>query len=109
MVSNHGGRQLDSAPAPIDCIKGIRDQIGGDMELIVDGGICRGTHVVKSLAAGANAVSIGKPYLYGLASGGQQGVEKALEILKTETERTMALSGCAAIADIKEDMLIKRG
>jgi L-lactate dehydrogenase (cytochrome) len=108
MISNHGGRQLDSAPAPIDCIGAARDAIGDDLELILDGGIRRGIHVVKSLAAGANAVSIGRPYLYGLAAGGQQGVERALEILRSETERTMALSGCASISDIHSKMLIRR-
>ena len=108
MVSNHGGRQLDSAPAPIDCIGPMRDEIGDQLELIVDGGVNRGTHIVKALAAGANGVSIGKSYLYGLAAGGQLGVEHALELLKTETERTMALLGCASIADIHSGLLIKR-
>ncbi|WP_262693644.1 alpha-hydroxy acid oxidase [Kordiimonas aquimaris] len=101
MISNHGGRQLESAPAPIDCVKDIRAAVGNDLELIVDGGIRRGNHIVKALNAGADACSIGRAYLYGLAAGGQAGVERALTILKTETERTMALMGCPSINDIK--------
>ncbi len=100
MISNHGGRQLDAAPAPIDCVAAIRDAVGDRLELIVDGGVRRGTHVLKALALGANAVSIGRPYLYGLASGGQAGVERALGMLKSELERSMALLGCRTIAEI---------
>jgi L-lactate dehydrogenase (cytochrome) len=100
MVSNHGGRQLEGTPAPIDCIAPIRDAIGDRLELIVDGGIRRGTHIVKALALGANACSIGRPYLYGLAAGGQAGVERALEIFKTEVERSMALLGVSGVGDI---------
>lgn len=100
MISNHGGRQLDAAPAPIDCVAAIRDAVGDRLELIVDGGVRRGTHVLKALALGANAVSIGRPYLYGLASGGQRGVERALDMLKAELERSMALLGCRTIREI---------
>ncbi len=100
MISNHGGRQLDAAPAPIDCVAAIRDAVGDRLELIVDGGVRRGTHVLKALALGANAVSIGRPYLYGLASGGQLGVERALGMLKSELERSMALLGCRTIAEL---------
>lgn len=107
MVSNHGGRQLDTAPAPIDCIAPIRDAIGDDLELIVDGGIRRGTHVLKALALGANACSIGRGYLYGLAAGGQKGVERALALLHKEVERAMMLTGCRKIADIGSDLIAK--
>lgn len=107
MISNHGGRQLDSAPAPIDCVKAMRDAIGNDLELIVDGGVRRGNHIVKALAAGANACSIGRPYLYGLSAGGQKGVEKCLSIFKTELERTMTLIGARSIAEIQSDHLNK--
>lgn len=100
MISNHGGRQLDAAPAPVDCVGPIRDAVGDRLELIVDGGVRRGTQVLKALALGANAVSIGRPYLYGLASGGQAGVERALGLLKSEVERSMALLGCRTIAEI---------
>jgi L-lactate dehydrogenase (cytochrome) len=100
MISNHGGRQLDAAPAPIDCLAAIRDAVGDRLELIVDGGVRRGTHVLKALALGANAVSIGRPYLYGLASGGQVGVERALGMLKSELERSLALLGCRTVAEV---------
>ncbi len=105
MVSNHGGRQLDTSPAPIDCIAPIRDAIGRDLELIVDGGVRRGTHVLKALALGADACSIGKAYLFGLAAGGQKGVEHALRLLRSEIERDLALLGCPRIADINNGFL----
>jgi L-lactate dehydrogenase (cytochrome) len=100
MISNHGGRQLDAAPAPVDCLAPIRDGVGDKLELIVDGGVRRGTHVLKALALGADACSIGRPYLYGLASGGQAGVERALGLLRSELERSLALLGCRTIAEI---------
>ncbi len=93
MISNHGGRQLDGTPAPIDQLQPIRDAVGDDLELIVDGGIRRGTHVVKALALGADACAIGRPYLYGLAAGGEAGVARVLAILLGEIERDMALLG----------------
>lgn len=100
MISNHGGRQLDGSPAPIDSLPRIRDAVGDAMELIVDGGIRRATHVLKALALGANACSIGRGYLYGLAAAGQAGVERALHLLREELLRDMALLGCARIADV---------
>lgn len=93
LISNHGGRQLEASPAPIDCLAEIRDVVGDQLELIVDGGIRRGTHIIKALAMGADACSIGRSYLYGLAAGGQAGVERALTLLKTELERSLALLG----------------
>jgi len=108
MISNHGGRQLDGAPAPIDCINSIRDAVGNDLELIVDGGIRRGNHIVKAIALGADACSVGRPYLYGLAAGGEDGVSRAIEILKTETERTMALAGCNDVAKLHSAQVAKR-
>lgn len=101
MISNHGGRQLDGAPAPIDCLQELRAAVGDSMELIVDGGIRRGSHVVKAIALGADACSIGRPYLYGLAAGGQAGVERTLGILKEETERCMGLVGASTIAELR--------
>jgi L-lactate dehydrogenase (cytochrome) len=109
MISNHGGRQLEGAPAPIDCLLPMRDAVGGDIELIVDGGIRRGTHVIKALAMGATACSIGRPYLYGLAAGGQRGVERALDLIKTEIERSMALLGCRRIGDLVEQHVRRVG
>lgn len=102
MISNHGGRQLDGAPAPFDCVAEMRDAVGNDLELIVDGGIRRGTHIVKAVAMGADACSIGRAYLYGLAAGGEAGVDHAINILKTETERTMALLGCRDIDSVRK-------
>ena len=103
MISNHGGRQLESTPAPIDCLAPIRDEVGDQLELIVDGGIRRGTHILKALALGANACSIGRPYLYGLAAGGQAGVERALQILRDELLRNMALIGCRSVSDLTRE------
>lgn len=98
MLSNHGGRQLDSAPAPVDCIAAVADALHDRLEIICDGGIRRGNHVVKALALGATACSIGRGYLYALAAGGQAGVERALGLLRGEVERTMALTGCSALS-----------
>ena len=100
MISNHGGRQLEGTPAPVDCVRPIRDRIGNALDVIVDGGVRRGTHVIKALALGASACSIGRPYLYGLAAGGQAGVERALEILRSEILLDMALLGVRSVAEI---------
>ncbi|TAL00809.1 MAG: alpha-hydroxy-acid oxidizing protein [Rhodospirillaceae bacterium] len=108
MISNHGGRQLDGAPAPVDCIAPMRDAIGNTLEIICDGGIRRGTHVLKALALGANACSIGRPYLFGLAGGGQAGVEHVLSRLRGEIELDMTLMGCRRIADLDNTFLAKR-
>ena len=97
MLSNHGGRQLESAPAPVDCIAAVADALRDRLEIICDGGIRRGNHVVKALALGANACSIGRGYLFALAAGGQPGVERALTLLRAEVERTMALLGCDSV------------
>ncbi len=97
MISNHGGRQLESAPAPVDCIASVADALHDRLEIICDGGIRRGNHVVKALALGANACSIGRGYVYALAAGGQPGVERALGLLRAEVERTMALLGCNSV------------
>ena len=83
------------------CLPELRDAIGSDLELIVDGGIRRGIHVIKALALGADACSIGRPYLYGLAAGGENGVARALDILKTEVERSMALLGVSSVGDLQ--------
>lgn len=100
MLSNHGGRQLESAPAPVDCIADVADALHDKLEIICDGGVRRGTHVVKALAMGATACSIGRGYLYPLAAGGQPGVERGLNLLRAEVERTMALVGCDSVADL---------
>lgn len=100
MISNHGGRQLDGAPAPVDCVRPIRDAVGDEIELIVDGGVRRGTHVVKALALGADACSVGRPYLYGLAAKGEDGVDQILRLFREEIERSMALLGCKSVAEL---------
>ena len=100
MVSNHGGRQLDGCMAPLDCLPAIRDRVGTSLRLILDGGIRRGTHVLKALALGADACSIGRPYLYGLAAGGEAGVRRVIAILRSEIERDMALMGKVRVGDV---------
>nr|WP_221364456.1 alpha-hydroxy acid oxidase [Sphingomonas jinjuensis] len=100
MISNHGGRQLDGAAAPVDQIAAVRDALGAAPDVICDGGIRRGTDVVKALALGATACSIGRPYLYGLAAGGEAGVDRALTLLTDEIARDLALAGIADIATL---------
>ena len=109
MLSNHGGRQLETAPAPVDCIAPIADALRDKLEIICDGGVRRGTHVVKALALGAHACSIGRGYLYGLAAGGQRGVEHALGLLKAEVERTMGRVGCDSVAKLGSGYIRRRG
>jgi L-lactate dehydrogenase (cytochrome) len=104
-LSNHGGRQIDGVPAPIDCLAAIRAAVGDKVELILDGGVRRGTHILKALALGANACAVGRPPLYGLAAGGTAGVTRALEILRSELERDMALLGCRTLKDIGPHIL----
>ena len=106
MISNHGGRQLDGCAAPFDMLARIADAVGGQVEIIVDGGVRRGSHVLKALALGANACSIGRAYLFPLAAGGQAGVERALTLLRHEIERDMILMGCASLSDLTPDKII---
>ncbi len=103
MLSNHGGRQLDFSPAPLDTLPAIRDAVGDALELIVDGGIRRGTDILKALALGADACSLGRPYLYGLAAAGQAGVEKALSLLRDELERDMSILGCPSLEALERE------
>ncbi|MEZ5528791.1 MAG: alpha-hydroxy acid oxidase [Porticoccaceae bacterium] len=109
VISNHGGRQLDSSPATIEMLPKIVDAVGGQIEIILDSGIRRGTHVLKALALGANACMIGRSYLYGLAAGGQPGVARALQLLRTEIELDMKLMGCRSLADVTADCLYQPG
>jgi L-lactate dehydrogenase (cytochrome) len=108
MVSTHGGRQLDHTPAPIDLIPEIVAAVGDRAEVIVDGGIRRGTDVIKALALGARAVSLGRGYLFGLGAGGEAGVDRALAILKEEIVRDMALLGCNTIEEITSEYVRRR-
>ena len=103
MISNHGGRQLDGARSPFDQLKEILDTVGGQIEVICDGGIRRGTHMLKALSLGANACSGGRLYLYALAAAGKYGVEKSLGNFKNELVRDMKLLGCKKISYLSED------
>jgi len=100
IVSNHGGRQLDSAPGSLESLAEVVEAVGGRAQVLFDGGIRRGTDLAKALALGARACLIGRPYLYGLAAAGQAGVADAIRILVAELRRTMALMGCRQIADL---------
>lgn len=105
MISNHGGRQLDGSRAPFDQLREIVDAVGGEIEIICDGGVRRGTHVLKSLCAGATAASGGRLYLYALAAAGQDGVERAIMLLKDEIERGMKLMGVTSVDQLTPDRL----
>ena len=105
IVSNHGARQLDTTPATISVLPEIVDAVGGKVEVYVDGGIRRGTDVLKALALGAHAVFIGRPVLWGLASGAEAGVRYVLEMLRQELDLAMALSGCPTLESITPDLI----
>jgi 4-hydroxymandelate oxidase len=105
MVSNHGGRNLDTVPATIDALPCVTDKVAGRVPVLVDGGIRRGTDVLKALALGANAVLIGRPYLYGLGAAGESGVTKVLTILQREFEMAMVSTGRTTIASIDRSVL----
>jgi len=98
IVSNHGGRQLDSVTATIRALREVVSAVGGQTDVLVDGGIRRGSDIVKALCLGARAVLIGRAYAYGLAAAGEAGVTRALEILRADIERTLRLLGCPSIA-----------
>ena len=108
MVSNHGGRQLDGSRSPFDQIKAISDAVGDRLEIILDGGVRRGTHVLKALAAGAKACSFGKMFLFSLSAGGQQGVEHLLKMMHDEINRNMILMGCKNLSELNNSKLIYR-
>lgn len=103
VVSNHGGRQLDRAPASLDALEGVVDAVAGRAEVYLDGGVRRGTDVVTALALGARAVFIGRPYLYALAAGGQAGVARCVEILESELRAAMILLGAPTLAALTRD------
>ena len=102
MISNHGGRQLDGSRSPFDQLAEIVDAVGDKIDVICEGGIRRGTHVLKALSLGAKACSGGRLYLYALAAGGQKGVEKALTNLYSEIERDMKLMGVTNISQLSK-------
>jgi 4-hydroxymandelate oxidase len=105
VVSNHGGRQLDTAMTTCSALPVVVDAVAGEAEVFVDGGIRRGTDVLKALALGARAVLIGRPYLWGLAEGGESGVRRILELLREELRVSMALAGCPRISDVKRGLI----
>ncbi|MFC5990317.1 alpha-hydroxy acid oxidase [Limoniibacter endophyticus] len=105
VLSNHGGRQLDGSRTGFDQLDEIVQTVGERLDVLVDGGFRRGTHVLKALALGAKAVGLGRYYLFALAAAGQQGVERALAQMKAELERDMRLMGCTKISELNRDML----
>lgn len=108
VVSNHGGRQLDTAPATAEVLPAIADAVGGRVSVLVDGGIRRGTDVVKAMALGADAVMVGRPVLWGLGWRGQEGVGRVLDMLREELDEAMALCGCAELGQITRDLVTGR-
>ena len=107
IVSNHGGRTLDTTPATASVLPRIADAVAGDLPLLVDGGIRRGTDVLKAIALGAQAVLVGRPYVYGLANAGALGVAHVLRLLRDELEIAMALSGCTSLQTVDKALVYK--
>ena len=105
VLSNHGGRQLDGSRAPFDQLAEVVDAVGDRLDVMMDGGVQRGTHVLKALALGAKAVGLGRFYLFPLAAAGRAGVERALALLRTEVERGMKLMGCKSISELSRNQL----
>ena len=104
-LSNHGGRQLDGAPATLHLVAPVADAVGGRLEIICDGGVRRGGDIVKAVCLGARACMAGRAYLYGLAAGGERGVAKVLSLLDADVRRTMALVGADSIARLDRDLV----
>src|SRR5438552_3083272 len=109
VVSNHGGRQLDSTLGSLDALPEVVAAVRGRIEVYLDGGIRRGTDVLKALALGAKAVFVGRPVLWGLALGGADGVRAVLDELRTELDTAMALAGCATLKDIESSLVLRAG
>jgi L-lactate dehydrogenase (cytochrome) len=108
VVSNHGGRQLDRAPTPLEQLPVIVDAVGDRAEVYVDGGILSGADVVAAIALGARAALVGRAYLYGLMAGGERGVQKAAEILAKEVAGTLALLGVTRVVDLRPEHVLLR-
>ena len=107
VVSNHGGRRLDGMPASIDMLPAVVDAIGGRSEVYLDGGIRRGTDVLKAVALGARAVLIGRPYAWALAADGERGVRTVLELLRDELQSALTSCGCARLADVRPALILR--
>lgn len=108
VVSNHGGRQLDGALATIDALPPIADRVAGRIPILLDGGVRRGTDVLKAVALGAQAVLIGRPYLWGLAVAGEAGVRRVLDLLRGELELALALAGCPDISRVDRALIVEK-
>lgn len=106
-ISNHGGRQLDTSPATIDTLPDIVSAVRGRADIILDGGVRRGTDIIKAIALGATAVAVGRSYLYGLGAAGEAGVTRALDLLMTSLKRDMALTGVAKLSDLTPDFVCR--
>lgn len=107
-LSNHGGRQLDSAPAPVELLPEVVEAVGGDTEIICDGGVRRGSDIVKAMALGASACMAGRAYLYGLGVAGEAGVDYVLELLLADVRRVMALTGCRSVSEVGPELVRRR-
>jgi 4-hydroxymandelate oxidase len=105
VVSNHGGRQLEAAPAGIEAVREVAVAVHGRVPVLLDGGVRRGVDVLRAIACGADAVLIGRPVLWGLAVGGEAGVRRVLDLLRAEVEQAMALCGCRTLAEVDADLL----
>jgi L-lactate dehydrogenase (cytochrome) len=102
-LSNHGGRQLDGAPSSIGLVEPVAQEVGDQIQIYCDGGVRRGSDIMKAIALGANACMIGRPYLYALGAAGERGVDHVLRFMADGLRRTMALSGCKQLSDISRD------
>ena len=107
-LSNHGGRQLDGAPPPLELVAPVAEAVGDRVEIVCDGGVRRGSDIVKAVALGARACMAGRAYLYGLAAGGERGVDWVLSHLKDGVAQTLALCGTARIGDVEREIVRER-
>jgi L-lactate dehydrogenase (cytochrome) len=107
-LSNHGGRQLDGSPAILSLVAPVAEALGGELPLLLDGGVRRGSDIVKALCLGASACMAGRAYLYGLGAGGERGVDRALALLREQFTRTLALLGCPSVGELGPEYLRKR-
>ena len=107
VLSNHGGRQLDSAPSIVELVQPVAEVVGGDLDIVCDGGVRRGSDIVKALALGATSCMIGRPYLYGLAAAGEEGVDWVIEHLRAGMKRDMALCGAASVSELTPDLIYR--
>jgi L-lactate dehydrogenase (cytochrome) len=108
-LSNHGGRQLDGAPAILELVAPVADAVGDRVEIICDGGVRRGSDIVKAVALGARACMAGRAFMYGLGAGGERGVDKVISLLEGDMQRTMALTGHRRVADLGPELIRWRG